>query len=162
MRRLRQISSVYHWDQSANSSRSLDGCFIFLCNYAKKMARASTFPYNWRKFRVAIFAESFVDRSSRLFLFKCHWYIRLRIGSVIDRGARCSEQKDLIDPFSEFGDSRVNSRLIWLGATDSPAYDSSEDPPFVSRPLDHHWAAAVTLLIINRHRFIICSLMIKA
>jgi len=62
---------------------------------------------------------------------------------------RHSELQNLIDPVTKFRDTCINARLIRRGATDSPADDSSKNPSFISRSLDDHWTAAVTLIKVE-------------
>lgn len=55
------------------------------------------------------------------------------------------ELEDLVDPFTELGDSSVDAWLVRYRATDSPADHPGKDPSFIARPLYHHWPSTVTL-----------------
>lgn len=53
--------------------------------------------------------------------------------------------QDLVDPFAKLRDTCVNAGLVGRGAADSPADNSGKDPSLVSRSLDDHRTAAITL-----------------
>ena len=54
------------------------------------------------------------------------------------------ELKNLVDPIFKLRDPCVDAGLVLLCTTNAPADDPGEHEPSVW-PLDHHWAAAVTL-----------------
>lgn len=50
----------------------------------------------------------------------------------------------LIDPVFELRNSRVHAWLIWLGTTNTPRYDTGQQPSFVG-PLDYHRTTGIAL-----------------
>lgn len=57
----------------------------------------------------------------------------------------------LIDPVFELWNPSVHAGLIWFGASNTPWYDSGQEPSFIG-PLNNHRTTRVTL---SKHMFIV-------